>query len=95
MSICKKHINFISLNVKAMVSVNKSRKIFTLLKAQNANMFLQETHCIQVKQQQFRSSWHGTSWYRLTDSPYSKGVRILFSSDCNVDVMSSFNTKHG
>ena len=76
--------------------MNKRRKIFTWLKAQNANiMFLQETHCMLAKQQQFRSSWQGKSWYGLTDSAHSTGVGILFSPNCNVDVMSSFNTNDG
>ena len=61
------------------------------LKADNANiMSLQETYCMQAKQHQFKSSWYG-----LTISAHNKWVGILFNPNCNVDVISSFNSNNG
>ena len=91
-----KQLNIISLNTRGLASSSKRSKVFIWLQKQKADIILlQETHCTKGKLKGFKNSWHGLSFYGLTNSPHSRGVGILFGNKLNVNVIDHHDAGDG
>ena len=58
-------------------------------------ILLQETHSTKSKITWFKSSWKGSSHCGVTESPFSKGVGILFRENLDVKVNECINYQNG
>ena len=90
------NLNILTLNVRGISSVMKREKVYMWCENQNADIILlQETHCTKRKVNNFASSWKGESFHAVSDSPYSKGVSILFRENLNVKINNVHEYLHG
>ena len=88
--------NILTLNVRGIVNDNKRRKVLLWCENQGSDIvFLQETHCTKNKLNKFKDSWKGMSFYSLTDSPFSKGVGILFRENLPIRIINSKEYMNG
>ena len=78
-------LSVVSLNARGMNSFEKRQKIYDWLRDTNVHIALiQETHYIEKNELKYNSRWFGKIFHAFSNSPYARGVSVLFN---NVDKM--------
>ena len=76
-----------TLNVRGLNDRDKRNKVFKWLKDNQSDIiFLQETFCTEQFEEYFKSNWRGHIVHAFSDSKHSRGVCIMFSERCNINV---------
>lgn len=82
------NLNIISVNVRGLNSYEKRNKFYIWLEQNRFDVvLLQETHFIEKYKDNYDSRWNGNCIHAFSDSPYSRGVSILFRKELNVDIL--------
>jgi exonuclease III len=75
-------LQFISINCRGLNTTEKRTKLYTWLSDCNFDIvLLQETHYIDKNTIAYNARWLGKSIHCYSDSPYSRGVSILFRNN--------------
>ena len=88
-------LSILSLNVNGLRDNTKRRKIFNYLNNTDHNIFyLQETHSDPIIIKKWSEEWQGkTLW--SSGSNFKCGVAILFSKNCNINILKSLTDNEG
>lgn len=82
------NLNIISVNVRGLNSNEKRNKFYIWLEQNRFDVvLLQETHFIDKYKENYDSRWNSNCIHSFSDSPYSRGVSILFRKELNVDII--------
>ena len=85
-----------TLNVRGLIDKQKCEKVYTWLIQQQCDIiFIQEMHCTATNVENLKKLWHGQSCYGVSDSPYSKGVAILFKPKLKVNITDEKSMNNG
>ena len=86
----------ISVNVRGLNSDEKRVRLYTWINDIKADViFLQETHYIEKNIFKYDSRWTGKSVHCFSDSPFSRGVSILFKKELNIEIIEKHRSLDG
>jgi exonuclease III len=89
-------LNVISLNVRGLSNRNKRKKLYEWVYDKKIDIAcLQETFCTENKIQEFNNDFDGTIIHSISDSPHSRGVCMLISKKCKIDIVNTRKTNDG
>ena len=69
------NLSVLSVNVGGLNSHEKRNKLFT---------WLEEN---KIEMEMYIRNWNGETIHSFSDSSFSRGVSILFSKKCNIDIL--------
>ena len=80
-------LNIVSVYVRGLNSVEKRNVFYKWLEQNNFDVvLLQETHYVE-KKEKYDFIWNGISFHNFSDSPYSRGVSILFRKEIDINII--------
>ena len=89
-------LEIISVNVRGLNSAEKRVRLYTWINDIKADaIFLQETHYTEKNIFKYDSRWTGKSVHCFSDSPFSRGVSILFKKEFNTEIIEKHRSLDG
>ena len=89
-------LEIISVNVRGLNSDEKRVRLYTWINDIKADaIFLQETHYTEKNIFKYDSRWTGKSVHCFSDSPFSRGVSILFKKELNIEIIEKHRSLDG
>lgn len=90
------NLDLVSVNVRGLNSSEKRDKKFSWLEDNKTNItLLQETHFIEKRAELYDRKWNGKAIHAFSDSPFSRGVSVLFNKECNIDILNVHKSNDG
>ena len=87
-------LNIISVNTTGLNSKEKRDKFYRWIIDTKLDVILiQETHFVEKYALQYECGWNGLSLHCFSDSPFSRGVSILFRKGLDINIISIHKTK--
>lgn len=90
------NLDLVSVNVRGLNSSEKRDKKFSWLEDNKTNItLLQETHFIEKREELYDRKWNGKAIHAFSDSPFSRGVSVLFNKECIIDILNVHKSNDG
>ena len=86
--------NVLSLNARGIRDLFKRKSIFTWVKQQKADIFLQETYTTPDIENEWKFQWQGKMLF-AHGTNHSRGVLILFNSELQFEIKKVLNDNSG
>ena len=81
-------LNIVSVNVRGLNSVEKRNAFYKWSEQNNFDaVLLQETYYVEKFKEKYDFIWNDISIHNFSDSPYSRGVSILFRKEIDVNII--------
>lgn len=81
---------------EVLIRQKKRDKLFSWLEENKTNItLLQETHFIKKRAEFYGRKWNGKAKHAFSDSPFSRGVSVLFIEECNIDNLNVHTSNDG
>ena len=87
-------IKIITQNVRGLQNTMKRKAMFNHLRNKCDILCIQETHCSTEYETYWKNEWGGKAFWSNKDTK-SRGVAILISPKCNIEVIKTFQDKNG
>ena len=89
-------LNVCTLNVRGLVDSSVRKTLFSILEEHSFDIIcLQEVHCTDNNVDKILRDWKGQSVVGLSDSPFSRGVCILFNDKVELKIIDTHKTNDG
>lgn len=89
-------VKLYSLNIYGLnTSGKRSQLLLTLQKTKVDMVFLQETHFRSDNIPKLHSSFSSAAYHASNDESKSKGVSVLISKNCPIQIQDALKDKHG
>lgn len=89
-------LNCLSVNCRGLNTAEKRLKFYTWINDSNFDIiFIQETHYTENNIVNYDARWSGISVHCFSDSPFSRGVSILFRNNLSCKIINTHKTNDG